>query len=111
MSDLPIPECDGQMDLLSMPAFQRDSDTSREAAISVYWKAPNDRARVLDYVRHNPGVTDEQIGDALRLSGNTVRPRRIELANRGLIEPDGKAKTRSGRLAVTWRAVPQGRAS
>jgi hypothetical protein len=51
------------------------------------------------------GATDEEILDALGGNPNTLRPRRIELAKTGRIVPAGTRRTRSGALAVVWRAV------
>ncbi len=50
-------------------------------------------------------LTDEALQFKLGMSGNTQRPRRLELLERGLIEPAGQARTRSGHRATTWRAV------
>lgn len=49
------------------------------------------------------GLTDEEAQHISGLDGNSQRPRRGELRARGLIEPCGKKKTRSGREAVAWR--------
>jgi hypothetical protein len=37
------------------------------------------------------------------MNASTVRPRRIELARRGLIVEAGTRRTSSGRMAVIWR--------
>ncbi|GAG22106.1 unnamed protein product, partial [marine sediment metagenome] len=48
--------------------------------------------------------TDEEIGDALELEGNTARPRRHSLVARGLVEDSGDRRpTHSGRKAIVWK--------
>lgn len=68
------------------------------------------RAEVLRLLMDLGGAyTDEQIAEALGMSPNTERPRRVELVRLGLVAPDGEALTRSGRRAVRWRATVAGR--
>ena len=95
---------------LSLP-FARGSQTSRDAAEQAKPNAATQRARVLKLVRESgwsddPGLTDEQIQERLGLSGNTQRPRRMELVTMGLIKDSGRTrKTKSGREAVVWVLV------
>lgn len=50
------------------------------------------------------GLTDDEIEVMTGYKGSAVRPRRIKLAQDGLIELAGfTRKTRSGRDAVVWR--------
>jgi transcription initiation factor IIE alpha subunit len=49
-------------------------------------------------------VTDEEICFRTGLSGNTVRPRRGELARMGLIVPGEMQQTKSKRWATTWKS-------
>ena len=83
------------------------SATSAAAADSIGPETLNRLHRaVLEYMRSRPdGATDEEIATALRLNPSTARPRRIELARRGLVVADGERKTVSGRRASVWRAV------
>ena len=86
--------------------FVRHSATSKAAAESVV-NAGTLRAEVLSYIqcREEHGATDEEIQVALRLSGNTVRPRRGELQKAGHVIDSGKTRaTQSGRQAVVWVA-------
>jgi predicted ArsR family transcriptional regulator len=63
-----------------------------------------DRLRIMEFLRATTaGATDEEIAAALGLNPSTARPRRIELARRGLIVEAGTRKTASGRMAVVWR--------
>ena len=84
--------------------FQIHSKTSEEAAISMAPKAGTLRAKVLEEIKRGP-KTDEQLIDALGRSASSVRPRRVELMDLGLVEPAGTAVTRSGRKALLWRFV------
>lgn len=61
--------------------------------------------KVLKFVlaQGDRGATDQEIELALQVSGNTVRPRRSELCQSGLVVDSGKRRqTKSGRLAVVW---------
>ena len=89
--------------LLSAP-HQRHSTTSREAAQSVKQTSGRDRQRILAYLMEHPeGATDEALGDALGIAGNTLRPRRRELQETKLIKDSGRyALTKSGRRATVW---------
>jgi hypothetical protein len=62
--------------------------------------------RVLELLRENPhGLTDEEQQAALAMNPSTQRPRRIELARRGLVVEAGTRKTASGRMATVWRVA------
>ena len=62
--------------------------------------------RVLELLAVWPqGLTDEEMQHKLGMNPSTPRPRRIELARRGLVVEAGTRKTVSGRMAVVWRAV------
>ncbi len=85
-----------------VPPFQSHSFTSREAAHSIAPRVTALQQRVLDYLTHNPeGATDNALGEALNLIGSTLRPRRIELVDAGLVVDsgryarDGESKRRS----------------
>lgn len=83
------------------------TDTSLEAAASVAkgGRAATYRARVLECIRQRPR-TDEEIGDALAMGQNTVRPRRRELQLDGVVRDSGeRRKTSTGRKAIVWEAV------
>lgn len=85
--------------------FARGSETSRAAAESMKECAATQRNRVLEFIRSAHEVTDQEIQTALGMSPQTECPRRIELQRAGLIMPVGKRKTRSGRMAITWKAA------
>lgn len=90
-----------------LPPFVGHSETSRLAALSFYPRQGTARRKVLDFIAESGGATDEEIQDALRMSGNTERPRRVELTDYRdlpkLIKDSGmKRRTRSGEWAVVW---------
>lgn len=86
------------------PAFQSHSAPSYEAARSIQKHIGPLHEKVLAYLRQTPaGATDEQIIEALGLGPSTVRPRRIELTQRGVIKDSGRyALTKSNRRATVW---------
>ena len=83
----------------------RGSQTSVAAADSLDGKTLNRLHRlVLEFIAAHPaGVTDEEIIAGTGLNPSTARPRRIELARRGLIREAGTRRSKSGRMAVVWR--------
>ena len=82
------------------------SMTSAQAAESMTPKTLNALQRqVLALLQATPaGLTDEQMQTLLAMNPSTQRPRRIELARRGLIVTAGTRKTKSNRNADVWRA-------
>jgi predicted ArsR family transcriptional regulator len=58
--------------------------------------------RVYELLCRRPS-TDEEIADQLEMNPSTVRPRRGELARRGLIVEAGTRRTTSGRMATIWK--------
>ena len=87
--------------MMTLP-YQRGSDTSEEAARSV---RPH-RERMADTVLAAislRAMTDEELVEMTGLSPSTVRPRRVELVEAGLVRDSGERRpTRSGRKAVVW---------
>jgi len=64
--------------------------------------------RVYEFLCRTPS-TDEEIADELNMNPSTVRPRRGELARRGLIVEAGTRRTSSGRMATIWKATAASR--
>ena len=85
-------------------AFQKHSDTSREAAQSMSHRAPSLRERVYLMLQARP-MTDEELVHALGVKGDTVRPRRIELVAQNRVMMVGKRRTESGRNASVWGVI------
>lgn len=94
--------------MTDLPLFalaQAHSETSRAAASAIEPRVGTLEAAVLAHViacgYH--GATDEEIADALDMTGSTERPRRVTLVRRGLlVDSTIRRLTRSGRLAVVW---------
>lgn len=81
------------------------SETSRAAAQSKSGAAATERERVYSflYSQGQRGATDEEIANALHMSGNTERPRRRELVQAGrVVETEQRRRTESGRAATVW---------
>lgn len=94
--------------------YQVHSRESYDAAISMMDSAENLRGRVFRFIRSMPeGATDEQIQHGLDMNPSTQRPRRVELAEMGVICSEGKRETASGRSAAVWKVArrpsPDGR--
>ena len=79
------------------------SVTSAQAADSLRPKTLNAmQRRVYEFLAWRPS-TDEEIATELAMNPSTVRPRRVELARKGLIVECGTRRTSSGRMATIWR--------
>jgi transcription initiation factor IIE alpha subunit len=88
--------------------YQPHSGTSRLAALRIEPAARTLRAAVYSVIIKAgvSGATDEEICEALRMAGNTERPRRVELMDGGFVKDSSRRRhTRSGRQAVVWIAV------
>lgn len=84
------------------------ADTQVEAAARVAPKTPTQRQRVHTFIgsRGPMGATDEEIGYALNLSQNSVRPRRLELVEAGLVkDSERRRNTVGGNPAIVWVVV------
>jgi hypothetical protein len=83
------------------------SITSAKAADSLGPATLNALQRqVLALLQATPGgLTDEEMQRLLEMNPSTQRPRRIELARRGLVVEAGTRRTASGRMATTWRSA------
>jgi transcription initiation factor IIE alpha subunit len=85
----------------------RGSVTSAQAADSLGPATLNAlQRRVLALLETTPdGLTDEEMQTRLGMNPSTQRPRRIELARRGLVVECGTRRTASGRNASVWRVA------
>jgi len=99
-------ECDLPLFTQRAPSA-RGSVTSAQAADSLGPAMLNALQRkVLELLRATPeGLTDEEVQRRLDMNPSTQRPRRIELARRGLVVEAGTRKTASGRMATVWRVA------
>ena len=94
------------------PAHVRNSETSRDAAVSIQDKVPTLQRKVLECIRAMPaGLTCDEVESILDLRHQTCSARFRELATcqppliRKLLLEDGsyaKRKTRSGRGAYVF---------
>lgn len=87
---------------------QQHSVTSMQAADSLDAKRLNALHRqVLAFLRQRGelGATDEEMQIGIPMAPSTQRPRRLELARRGLLIEAGVRKTSSGRNANVWRVT------
>lgn len=83
-------------------------NTRLEAAKQIAPLAAGMRARVLQFIRQRGehGATDHEISRELRLAGDTVRPRRHELVQDGLVTDSGNVRpSPSGRPMHVWIAT------
>jgi len=89
-----------------LPPFQRHSETSRQAAVSMHQPAKFIRQQVLEWFRANGPATDQELFAAMApMPENTLRPRRCELRDQGLLEDTGDSKpSPSGRPSKIWKA-------
>lgn len=106
MSDYYAQTCPGPLFAQRAPSVN-GSVTSARAADSLDATTLNRLHRqVLAFLEARPeGATDEEIIAGTGLNPSTARPRRIELARRGLVVEAGTRKTRSGRMACVWRVA------
>jgi len=85
------------------------SPTSAAAADSLSTATLNAmQRRVYEFLAWRPS-TDEEIATELSMNPSTVRPRRVELARKGLIVQSGTRRTTSGRMAGIWRITAASR--
>ena len=88
-------------------AYRGKTDTSVAAAEIVLPKTGTLRRKVYDMILIHAdfGATDYELQTRLDLTGNTERPRRKELQERGLIHDSGRRRpTPSGRASIVWVA-------
>lgn len=86
-----------------------EKGTSRAAALAVFPKSGTQRSRILTELLYavreddHGGLTDEDLGFAVPLPLNTVRPRRGELVAGGWVTDSGLTRpTRTGHRATIW---------
>lgn len=84
------------------------ADTSRDAALRV--PANTQRAKVLTFLNEHGPSTDPEIADALGLSPNSERPRRVELVSGGYVVDSGLRREHHGSPHIVWAATDAGQA-
>lgn len=108
------PDLFEQMSLppVAMPSWMESAPhngtrTSVDAAHAIKPHVAAQRSRVLALLASRPGgMTAQEIEDALSLTGNSVRPRIVELRESGCVRDSGLTrKSASGRACVVWEFV------
>ncbi len=94
----------------NLPPHQRHSETSREAAAEIAPKfGRTTRAVLIALSRHADGLTDEEGQSVMRMDGNSYRPCRVTLANKGLVKDTGQRRmTAHRKKAAVWAVTPAG---
>lgn len=87
-----------------MAPFQKNSSTSKFAAMSMLEEAPSLRQRVYQLLC-SEAHTDYETAAILARSENSVRPRRVELVGLNLVKAVGERKGPSGRNATLWQGI------
>ncbi len=82
------------------------SETSKEAAEAIQPDLPRLEMLVWWALRARPR-TDSEIQAVTGLSGDTERPRRLKLVEKGLVEDSGERRVPEGKRqrAIVWRLV------
>tara|TARA_B100001123_G_C15007037_1_gene905946 strand:+ start:96 stop:410 length:315 start_codon:yes stop_codon:yes gene_type:complete len=101
------PNTDELFDALSLP-YSGVSDllkrTSLEAALKKHPTIGPSQRKVYEAIKGSPdGLTDKEVQILTGMSGDTERPRRLELLKADLIEESG-TRMLDGRRSVVWRA-------
>jgi len=94
----------------TLPPHQRHSDTSKAAAAGIADKVGKlERTVLLLLSRHSDGLSDQEACSLLNMDGNTYRPRRVTLANRGLVADTGQRRmTANQKKAAVWAVTASG---
>lgn len=89
----------------------RNSDpaTSAEAAAAVYERLTDLQRKVFDFVRERGIVIDSDVvawGYTQGYAESTLRKRRTELSQMGMLELCGSRKNSRGRRELSWQVTP-----
>lgn len=77
--------------------------TAKAAAHAAFPRSGTWRRKVLDAIALRPR-TDDELQHDLTMSGNTERPRRVELVDGGWINDSGeRRRTAGGQDAIVWQ--------
>ena len=68
---------------------------------------PKIRQQVLEYVRSNPGCTDDEIAESIDEKPASVRGRRAELCSDGLVQKVGFRSVNGKKPIATYSSVPE----
>jgi len=85
------------MTMAQTSLFAYDSITAKELNMK--------QKKVFEYIKNNPGCTNEEIAHATGMRLQSVTPRTGELREIGCIAITGKKKGPSGRYAMTYEVI------
>lgn len=93
-----------------LPPHQWHSDTSTAAAEAIAPKfGTMTRTVLVELCKYPNGLTDEEAQNIMGMQGNSYRPCRVTLMDRGFVVDTGhRRKTRQRKDAVVWSVTPEG---
>jgi len=92
--------------------FANSPTTKRAAMVAIEPDRKRRRGKVLCFLasQGTHGATDEEIQTGLAMTGDSERPRRLELQRAGLVRDSGRVRnTAAGRAACVWQITEKGR--
>jgi len=94
----------------NLPPHQSHSATSTSAALSIAPKFGTMAREVLvNLTKYPNGLTDEEAQSIMGMQGNSYRPCRVTLMDRGFVADSGdRRKTNQRKDAVVWSVTPDG---
>ena len=92
----------------SKAPYQAHSETSFAAALEITPHVNALELKVLQAIHTRGVLSDEDGQDYTGLKGNTYRPRRSSLADKGLVKTIGRKIVSSGRSAWIWALTAEG---
>lgn len=103
--------CDEALQPGKLPPHQAHSETSVEAALAIAPKFGEKVNSVLIFLsQQDGGMTDQEAQVALSMSGDSYRPCRVTLADKGYVWDTGeRRKTAHNRRAMVWAITERGR--
>lgn len=102
--------CDDALRPGYLPPHQSHSDTSSEAALAIAPKFGPMTLKVLTLLFQHPvGLTDEEAQRLMDMEGNSYRPCRVTLADKGYVWDTGRRRlTSRRRRAAVWAITDRG---
>ena len=93
-----------------LPPHQAHSDTSTAAAEAIAPKfGKMTRAVLVELSKYPSGLTDEEAQNIIGMQGNSYRPCRVTLMDKGLVFDTGnRRKTHQRKDAVVWAVTDTG---
>jgi hypothetical protein len=83
--------------------------TSRATARGITVKTGTQRGRILLAIHNHSGLTDYEIHDTTDIKPDTLRPRRVELVDAGLVLPvSDRTRKHGGTDWTVWTCTPLG---